>query len=88
MKQLAETYDIGRTAVCDIIKREDEYDKLYQTNIGSNMKHSHIGHTFEKKKLNLHDWFKMSGCKTLPVSGPIQKERAIKSAEQFEISGF
>ena len=34
-KDLSSKYDIGKAAVCDIIKRKDEYRRQFEENIGS-----------------------------------------------------
>ncbi|XP_041377364.1 tigger transposable element-derived protein 6-like [Gigantopelta aegis] len=86
-KDLALKFKIGKQTVSDIIKRKQHYLQLYDANISGERKRITNG-KFENLNGLLHQWFNQARSKTLPISGPILKEKALQFAEQLGIADF
>ncbi|XP_046562543.1 jerky protein homolog [Haliotis rubra] len=87
-KALASTYGIGRQTVSDILKRRDHYIKKLEINMNDQAKRVLENSKFDKINTMTHEWFMAARSKSLPISGPILKEKAVQFAQNLDINDF
>lgn len=87
-KDLSLKFGIGKSTVCDILKRKDEYRQQYEENFGSKRKrHVNTGKYSDLNEL-LYRWFKSAREKNIPISGPIIQEKALSFAAEMNLTEF
>ncbi len=86
-KDLAEKYNISKQTVSDILKKKDEYKAQFETNIAADRKRLNKG-KYEDINRVLHEWFVCAQTKSIPLSGPILKEKAMQFAVDLKIEDF
>ena len=82
-RDLAVKYKISTGAVCNILKRKQEYLSDFESNQCNEVKRKLKNNLGKKIDDETYSWFVAQRAKNLPISGPILQEKARQIAMEF-----
>ena len=87
-QQLSERFGIGRSTVCDILKKRKQYMEAWESNCSTKRRRVMKETPFNSLNELMYSFFSQARAKNIPISGGIIQSKALWFAERLHFNDF